>query len=602
MLQNFRKFSKAFLYIVIAAFVGTIIFAWGADITRSKGEKGIIGEINGEEVDYQIYSRIVDNYYQQASQSSQREISQAEMIDIRNRAWSDLVTDLVYQQEFKHLNLNITNVELAEHLKRFPPQFLQRHPEFQSEAGGFDYQKYLSTMQDPRYAQFWIEVENVTRNDIMSVKLQELAVTAARVTGEDVKQEFIDANELMKFEYALVMKDNMREPEIVNDSAEVIEYFNNHSDRYFKAAEAKLRYVEFKKDPTANDSLGIKQQIESIAQEIKDSVPFAELAMNLSEDGSAQQGGDLGWFGKGKMVKEFDEAAFALADSGDVSEPVETQFGWHLIMKTGEREQDGNEEIRASHILIKFKPSGQTVSDVQNAAQSFIEETKSSGFEQAASDLGLEVQSTGAFPKGANAGSMGQEPKANEFAFSNDVGTVSGIIENATRVVVAQVESYRPEGIRGIEESFGRASSDLTQKKLMDRAFAKASEIYDLVLGGTSLEEASEQLVAEYGVTDMISRKGTIRKLGRDPNFLGVAFTLSSENPISGPIMTGKGAAVIKFLDRQAANLQGFASEQDTIKEQLLGSYRQKAYQQWFGKLQDASDVKDYRDQLYGSY
>ncbi|MBU1318888.1 MAG: peptidylprolyl isomerase [candidate division Zixibacteria bacterium] len=602
MLQNFRKFSKAFLYIVIAAFVGTIIFAWGADITRSKGEKGIIGEINGEDIDYKAYGQIVDNYYQQASQSSQREISQSEMIDIRNRAWSDMVTDLIYQQKFNELKLNITNVELAEHLKRFPPQFLQRHPEFQSEAGGFDYQKYLSTMQDPRYVQFWIEVENVARNDIMSVKLQELAVTAARVTGEDLKEEFIDTKELMKFEYALVMKDNMRDPEIVNDTAEVLEYYKNHLDRYFKPAEAKLRYVEFKKDPTASDSLGIKQQIESIAQEIRDSVDFAELAMNLSEDGSAQQGGDLGWFGTGKMVKEFEDAAFALADSGDVSEPVETQFGWHLIMKTGEREQDGNKEIRASHILIKFKPSGQTVSDMQNLAQSFIEEANSSGFEQTANDLGYEVLNTGPFPKGNNAGAMGQVPKANEFAFSNDAGAISHAIEDATGIVVAQVETYRPEGVRGIDESFGRASSDLTQKKLMARAFAKASGIYDLVMEGTSLEEASEQLVAEYDVTEMISRKGTIRKLGRDPNFLGAAFKLSSDNPISGPIMTGKGAAVVKFLDRQAANLQDFASEQDTIKQRMIGTIRQQDYQQWFGKLQDASNVKDYRDQLYGSY
>jgi len=602
MLQNFRKFSKAFLYIVIVAFVGTIIFAWGADINRSKGEKGIIGEINGREIDYKVYGRIVDNYYQQASQSSQREISQSEMIDIRNRAWGDMVTDLIYQQKFSELKLNITNVELAEHLKRFPPQFLQRHPEFQNEAGGFDYQKYLSTMQDPRYTQFWIEIENIAKNDIMNVKLQELAVTAARVTGEDLKQEFIDTKELMKFEYALVMKDNMRDPEIVNDTTEILEYYKSHSDRYFKPAEAKLKYVEFKKDPTANDSLGIKQQIESIAQEIKDGVDFAELAVNLSEDGSAQQGGDLGWFGAGKMVKEFDEAAFALTDSGDVSEPIETQFGWHLIIKTGERELDGSKEIRASHILIKFRPSGQTVSDMQNSAQSFIEEANSSGFEQAATDLGFEVLNTGPFPKGINAGAMGQVPRANEFAFSNDVGEVSNVIEDAIRIVVAQVESYRPEGVRGIDESFGRASADLTQKKLMDRALVKASEIYDLVLGGTSLEEASEQMFAEYGVTEMISRKGTIQRLGRDPNFLGAAFTLSSDNPLSDPIMTGKGAAVVKFLDRQAANLQDFASEQDTIKQRMVDTGRQQVYQQWFGKLQDESNIKDYRDQLYGSY
>ena len=123
MLQNFRKFSKAFLYIIIAAFVGTIIFAWGADITQSKGQKGIVGEVNGENIDYQQYSKMVDNYYQQASQASQREISNAEMIKLRNKAWNDMVNDMEYTQLFNKLKMSITNTELAEHLKRFPPQF-----------------------------------------------------------------------------------------------------------------------------------------------------------------------------------------------------------------------------------------------------------------------------------------------------------------------------------------------------------------------------------------------------------------------------------------------------------------------------------------------
>ena len=130
MLQEFRKFSRAFLYIVIAAFVGTIIFAWGADITRSKGQKGIVGEVDGEEIDYRDYSNVVDNYYQRASSQSQREISQEEIVELRNRAWTDLVTNIVHKHIFDRLGLTTTKVELSEHLRRYPPQFIQQHPEF----------------------------------------------------------------------------------------------------------------------------------------------------------------------------------------------------------------------------------------------------------------------------------------------------------------------------------------------------------------------------------------------------------------------------------------------------------------------------------------
>ncbi len=603
MLQEFRKFSKAFLYIVIAAFVGTIIFAWGADVNRPKGQKGIIGEIDGEEIDYQIYSRIVDNYYQQASRSSQREISSDEMLEIRNRAWVDLVTDIVNRHIYERLGLTLTNVELAEHMKRFPPQFIQQHPEFQTEQGTFDYQKYLSTMQDPRFEQFWVELEALSRNDLVTLKLQEIAVTGGRVTSEDVKEEFIDKNEQIKLEYALILADQQDDPEIVNDSSDVIEYYNSHQDRYYKGAEASLNYVEFKKEPTESDSLALREDIQSILDELKDGSDFALLAQNISEDGSAQNGGDLGWFGKGAMVQEFEEAAFALADSGDLSEPVKTQFGWHIILKTGEREtDDGKKEIHASHILMKFKPSGQTITDLSNAAQSLIEEAGNVGFETAAKNLGFEVLNSGDFTEGTYCGGIGQSVNSNIFAFSHDVDELSTPIEEAGRFLVVQVAGYKQASIRSIEESYGRANSDLRQKLLFDRAFEKAKQIHDLVLGDKSLEQVAEDIGAEFYTTNMISRKNPVRKLGRDPYFLGRAFRLTEESPLSEPIMTGKGAAVLRLLERQAPNLEAFTSAQDSIMQRMTGEGRQRAYQAWFRTIQEQHEIKDYREELYGTY
>jgi len=601
MLQDFRKFSKVFLYIVIAAFVGTIIFAWGADITRSKGEKGIIGEVNGEEIDYITYSQIVDNYYQQISRSSQREISQDELLEIRNRAWVDLVTDIVYRQTADKLGIELTNAELAEHLKRFPPSIVRQHPEFTNEQGQFDYQKYLSTMQDTRYAQFWLELESISRNELRNQKLLEIAMTGALITDEDVKQEFIAANELVKVEYALVLKDAVREPQIVNDSNEVIEYYNSHKDRYFKKAEAELKYIELIKTPTANDSLDIRQQIASIHEELMDSVDFAGLARDLSEDGSAQNGGDLGWFGEGAMVKPFEDAAFALKDSGDISDPVESEFGWHIIMKTGEREQDGTKEIRASHILLKFKPSGQTITDLQNIGLTFLDEAEEFGFDKAAENSGLEIKESGPFTEGTYCAKMGQSPSANEFAFSNDPGTVSHLIEEKGRFVIARIDRFTSEGIRSLEESFTRADADLTQKKLEERSLAKIREVYTMVQGGKSMEEAATEMATEYYETALISRNDPVRKLGRDPNFIGATFRLSETDPLSGPVAVGKGAVIINLLERQPANLESFAAQQDTIFQRMIEDTRQKVYSDWFNNLQESNEVKDYREQLYGS-
>jgi peptidyl-prolyl cis-trans isomerase D len=536
------------------------------------------------------------------SQSSQRELTQDEILELRNRAWVELVTDIVYSQTMEKLGLTLTNTELAEHLKRWPPQIVQQQELFRSEQGGFDYQAYLASMQDPQYTQFWVQVESFSRNEIRNMKLQELAIMAARITGEDVKQEFIDNNELMKFEYAALFQDQLKDPEILNDTSEVLEYYEAHQDMFFREAEAQLKYVEYAKVPNQSDSLGTKEQVQSIYDEIKDGADFAQLAADLSEDASAQSGGDLGWFNEGMMVKGFEEAVFGLSDSGDVSEPVETEFGWHVIQKTGERITDDKKEIRASHILIKFKPSGQTISDLQNAGQTLLDMIEQSDFDAAAAELGLTVGHSSGFQEGERAGILGESPRANQFAFSSTVGDVSSIIEAPARFLVVQLEEYTPEGIKSFEESYGRANSNLTQKKLGERVLAKAQEVYDLVVSGTAMEDAASQVGAEYYTTSLISRRDPVRRLGTDPAFLGTAFSLSADEPLSRPIMTGKGAAVINFLERQAPNLELFTSEQDSIHQSVLSDLRQKKYQEWFGYLQESNDVKDFRSEMFDMY
>jgi parvulin-like peptidyl-prolyl isomerase len=302
------------------------------------------------------------------------------------------------------------------------------------------------------------------------------------------------------------------------------------------------------------------------------------------------------------MVQAFEDAAFALEDSGDVSEPIQTQFGWHIIMKTGEREQNDTLQIRASHILMKLQPSGQTISDLYTAAQAFVDAATESSFDSAATQLGLEVKVTGVFNEGDRAGALGQSPRANEFAFSSKVGKISDIIGEPSRFVVAQLKSRRPDGIRSFEESFAAANSSLKKKKLDEMAFAKAQELHDLVVAGSSMEEAANRLEATYEISPMLSRRTGVRKLGRDPNFLGTLFTLSEEKPLSGPIKTGKGSAVIKFLERQAPNLDLFTPEQDSIQQALLNEYRSRKFQEWYSKLLAGANVVDYRGELFDMY
>lgn len=136
---------------------------------------------------------------------------------------------------------------------------------------------------------------------------------------------------------------------------EVSDIFRTPYGFHIVKVEAEQPHVEIrashimKMTPQGNDSLEMvaKQQIDSIYQLAISGADFEELARLNSEDrGSAQRGGDLGWFGKGRMVPEFEEAAFALQDEGNISQPVRSPYGWHIIRLSGRRGTPDLAEIR----------------------------------------------------------------------------------------------------------------------------------------------------------------------------------------------------------------------------------------------------------------
>ncbi|OVE78649.1 hypothetical protein BVY01_04865, partial [bacterium I07] len=114
---------------------------------------------------------------------------------------------------------------------------------------------------------------------------------------------------------------------------------------YMVPEKRQLQYMMFTFKPSHEDTLETKQDIRNILESIQNGADFSELAKDYSEDtGSAEKGGDLGFFGKGVMVKAFEEAAFEAA-IGEVIGPVETEHGLHLIKvlakKTGKRRNAG---------------------------------------------------------------------------------------------------------------------------------------------------------------------------------------------------------------------------------------------------------------------
>ena len=596
MMKAMRKLTKQIMWIVIVAFVGTIIFAWGMEFSGRKQKSGIIASINGQDIHLTTFQYLYDQALRQA-ESSQERVDDQTAYRIREEVWNQMVNDYLLQQEVKRREITVTGAELFEYLKRFPPKELMENPAFQTPEGEFDYQRYLQALADPRVP--WDQVEPYVRSNLTLSKLQQSVISLVRVTDEEVRQYYVDDNEKVKVKYLLVPISQFLQKDLAVSDPEIQTYYETHQENFKVDQSANLSYVVFEKKTSEMDEQKTKERLSDIKKEIEEGEDFAELAQEFSDDvASAQDGGNLGWFGKGKMIEAFEKAAFALKP-GEMSEPVRSEFGWHLIKVFDQRKKGKEKEIKASHILLKTRISQETQDQLKLGAEEFVDQVKESDLIKVAEEQNLPVSETGWFFKGGYIQGIGTNPEVDEFAFKNKIGKTSEFIEIPKGFYVFQIKERRPAGISPLEEVKSVIKRKLSKAKADSLAYAEAQKIYDQIKTGKSLKKAAKDNDVIYKETDEFSRNSFLPEIGRLPEFVGASFSLSPQNRLSPPIKTDRGTFIVEFVSRTTTDDSLFASIKDSLSSVILQNKQSQLYQDWFTQLRESAKIEDHRSEYF---
>lgn len=599
-MNNMREYTKVILIILVLAFIGTIIFDWGMDVTGMKTRSDIVGKVEGIEISTQqfneVYSNQIDNYRQQTG----REPSENQLQSIRNQTWESLVQDILIRQAVQAKDITAHDQEILYRIKNDPPEFLRSNPSFQNEQKQFDMAKYQAALNDPRTASQWRPVEEYIRQTLPREKFFQRLRATIRVTEDEIRREYLKQNQQATVKYVFFNPNNYADVEIELTDEELKSYYDNHKEEFQEEEKRKIDYVLFQTTPTASDSADQRDLAERLLQRAKSGEDFSELAEIYSEDtGTKQKGGDLGFFERGTMVQAFEEAAFN-AEIGDIVGPVKSQFGLHIIKVEDKRERDGKEEVKARHILIKFQPSRKTTNKARDDAEYFAARAEETSFSKAAEEFDIEVSTSNLFPKGSGfVPGVGLNPQVSNFVFSNDVGDIGPVEETNRGFFVYRIADKQKAHTKPFEEVKSQIKNTLLAEKRSELATKHAQEIYDQIQQGASFEAVAERDTLEVKQPEPFTRGGYVPDVGQEPKFTGAAFALDNPGEVTLPVKATRGTYLIQLVQKDEFNEEDYLAKKEQIRNQLLQRKEGQVFASWYAEAKENAKIEDLRENYF---
>jgi peptidyl-prolyl cis-trans isomerase D len=604
MMQVLRDNTKIIIWILVIVFVGTIIFAWGMDITGARGggknAGNVVGTVNGREIPLANFGMAADQKIEeQRKQNPDKDFTESDYRQARRQAWNDFVNNFLQQDQIDRLNIQLTDPELVDFLRRYPPAEVQSLEPFVTD-GKFDYNKYLQSMTDPQLKDFWRQVETMVRPRLTTYKLQEYVTSMVRVSDNELQEQYMRDNERVQVDYALIPYNKFVLQSIDIDSAQVEAYYNANQTKFNQPEQVYYTLIKATKQASAADEQGALDKANQLKAQIDAGADFETLANENTQDPSGKgRGGSLGFFAKGAMVAEFDSAVFAMTD-GQISPPVKTRFGYHIIKRTGYRKTAELEEVEASHILIKADISQATLDQLQQNIAKFKSEANAANMVDKAKEYGLTVDTERKLAPGGTLMGLGKDADLEKFLFSANEGAFTDVIDRNDAFYLVRKGREVKAGVAPLVEVYPIIQRDLMNDRQRQMAYDAAMHIYNGVMGGQSLADASKAAGVTVAASGMFARTGRLPGMGNDPAFIGAAFGLSVAKRFSPPVLTQNGAAVIEFKDRATATLDGFATQRDTLRTRALQTAQSAYWDKWFTKLMDEAKIEDNRKAFFG--
>ena len=602
MLTSMRSAAKYIWIFIIIAFVVVFLFAETSGLTgRQSVTRGtMVASVNGQKITYDTWLRASQGQIQQAQQQQDRPLTLDETQRIEDQTFDQMVTDILLQQEYERRGITVTDDEIRQAARYVPyPAFVQS-PEFQTE-GHFDMQKYQRFLASPAAKEQGVlaGLEQYYRSEIPREKLFDQVTFPVYVTDQQLWRSWQDSHDSAQVSYVVFLPTSIPDSAVHVSDADIQAYFSSHAKEFAdRPGRAVLSVTTIPKTITAADSAAVRAHALALRKQIVGGANFADIAKRESSDSaSAVNGGFLGRVTRGRFVPAFDSAAFSLKP-GEVSQPVLTQFGYHLI-KVDERKGD---TIAVRHILLPIhqSDSSATVTDkkADNLAAIAAGAELGAKFDSAVKVLHLPVGHVVAIEGNPLTWNGQYVPSAGAWAFQGaKPGEVSDLIDADNAYYLARLDSLTPGGKATLADVKDEIRQRLVHQKKLEMLEPRATKVASAVTAGKTLEQASRAAGLTVEKTPAFTRTMPVPGLGQANQAIGAAFALPA-GKVSAPVTTDDAVYVLRVDRRVNADSSAWAAQKKTQRESIMQQLRQQRVQEFLASLRQNAEVVDKRKEI----
>lgn len=594
-LQSIRERLTGILAFAILGILVVPFALVGVNQYFTSSSQNIVVRINEAEITTNDFTQSFSNYRRrmQSIMGAAYDPVEFDKLTVRRQHLDSLIDQELLTQAAVNMGLDVDDETLAAEIREIPA--------FQVD-GEFNADVYQSRLQSQGYTPK--RFQNEMRAQFIVTQLPRNISASSIATATEINDFVALVEQERTFNVAMVPA-NTDELTVEFTAEQVAEWYDSHRDDYLSQEQVVIEYVELdaayiEAGPAPDDAV-LREQFEAqkarfvspeqrqvshillevspdadeadietarqtaqdLAKRARDGEDFAELAKEYSQDqGSAPEGGDLGWVESGVMVEAFEKAMYELSLETPVSDPVQTGFGWHVIQLRDIREATGMTFEEARMTLV-------TEYQEEAAARVFLEQADElvdliyedpTTLESAALVMGLQVYEAGPFPRSGGE-DVAANPEVVEAAYSDLVllqGSVSDPINlDENRLVMIKLKEHLPAATKSIEEVRDDIVATLRANLARDHAKAQAEELLAAAQGGeASLESLATEAGLEYGQHAAV-RRGTEVP---DAMLVQEVFRLSKPaegKPVDAVLPTSNGFAVVELTGVKPGELSG---------------------------------------------